>query len=113
MRIAFLGHNQPIHASNPSGGWLSRREADNLLREMAAERISQKRIRAFAPGTVFPRRELTTELPPMETAGCVYRCPSSPSWLMQHAEVSRTIRVNARLKRLELGFDKPRKAVTA
>jgi hypothetical protein len=113
MRIAFLGHNQPIHASNPSGGWLSRSEADQLIHDMAAERISQKRIRAFAPGTIFPRHEFPTELPPMETGGCVFRCPSNPGWLALHAEASRTIRVSARAKRLEMGFDKQRKEVYA
>jgi len=108
MRIAFLGHNQPIHASNPSGGWLSRRDADNLVRDMAAERLSQKRIRAFAPNSIFPRHELPSELPPIETAGCVFRCPTSPSWLMEHAEKSRAIKVGARLERLALGYDKPK-----
>jgi hypothetical protein len=108
IRVAFLGHSQPVNAARPSGGYISRSEAESLIRELTAERISQRCIRAFAPGSVFPRHEFSTQLPPMETGGCVFMCPTSPSWLMEHAEISRSIKVLARQKRIDLGYDKPK-----
>ncbi len=54
MRIAFLGHNQPVGGSvRPSGGYLAKDDADRLVQDLAAERISKKMIRAFAPGSAF------------------------------------------------------------
>jgi hypothetical protein len=54
VRVAFLGYDQPADASvRPAGGYISKSEADALVRTLAAEPISQKRIRAFPPGTAF------------------------------------------------------------
>jgi hypothetical protein len=55
MKIAFLGHTQDVHDLRPSGGYLTREDADRLVRELAAERVSKKKIRAFAPDSAFRR----------------------------------------------------------
>jgi hypothetical protein len=52
MQIAFLGHDQPIGGFvRPAGGYLAKDDADRLVDDLAAERISRKVIRAFAPGS--------------------------------------------------------------
>lgn len=50
-RVGFLAANQPIDAK-PSR-WIPKDEANTLVSDLLAERISQKLIRAFAPGSVF------------------------------------------------------------
>jgi len=72
VRVAFLGHSQPRDGSvRPSGGYISKSEAEALVRLLVAERISQKRIRAFEPGlyralspiSFMPQRLPSAELP--------------------------------------------------
>ncbi len=55
MLIAFLGHNQLPGASRPAGGFISRNDAEFLVAQLAVERLSQKCVRAFAPGSTFSR----------------------------------------------------------
>ncbi|HEY3972339.1 MAG TPA: hypothetical protein VGM18_04995 [Candidatus Sulfotelmatobacter sp.] len=55
MKVAFLDHTQLPGATKPSGGYLDRIDADRLVSELIAERISAKVIRAFAPGSSFRR----------------------------------------------------------
>lgn len=52
-KIAFLDHSQELHELRPKRGYLTRDEADRLVRELFAERITQKKIRAFSPETIF------------------------------------------------------------
>lgn len=81
MRVAFLGHNQALDGSiRPSGGYISKSEAEALVLSLAAERISQKRIRAFPPDSPFRvmRPELLGKrgkLPPREVGGCKFVPP--------------------------------------
>lgn len=55
MRIAVLGHDQLLNALHPSGGYISREDAELLVKNLAVERISQKAVRAFAPDSPFVR----------------------------------------------------------
>jgi hypothetical protein len=72
MRIAFLGHNQPTDGTvRPSGGYLSKEDADRLVQEMRVEKISNKVIRAFSPNSVFPA--LNPALNPASSSSSV-RC---------------------------------------
>lgn len=82
MRIAFLGHHQPTHGFlRPEGGYLSKEDAELLVNELAAERVSKKVIRAFAPGSSFRvmnrqicRNFIPDKLPPKEVANVKF-CP--------------------------------------
>jgi hypothetical protein len=51
MRVGFLAHYQPLN-SRPST-FLSKDVAELLVKRLAAERISQKLIRAVPPESVF------------------------------------------------------------
>lgn len=87
MRVAFLGHNQSLdEVRRPSGGHLTREDAEQLVRDFLAERISQKAIRAFAPGTSFRtilearsvyRFGIPGKLPPAEVENCKFVPPLS------------------------------------
>lgn len=44
----------------PAGGYLSKDDAELLVRELYAERISKKMIRAFAPDSPFRRLQSPT-----------------------------------------------------
>ena len=81
MRVAFLGHNQLPGAMRPLGGYLSPEDADRLVHELAAERLTKKIIRAFAPDSTFQalRRErcryIPVKLPPKEVANVRFSAP--------------------------------------
>jgi hypothetical protein len=81
VRVAFLGHQQPTDSSRPAGGYISKSEAEALVRLMAAERISQKRIRAFPPDTAFrciQPEMLRSPLPSSELPGIKFVGPRNP-----------------------------------
>ena len=80
MRVAFLGYNQPSDGSaRPSGGYISKSEAEVLVRALAAERLSQKCIRAFPPQSAFrvvnPVASLPSTLPAAEIPGLKFVRP--------------------------------------
>ena len=81
MRVAFLGHNQPLGSSLPAGGFLSKTVAELLVRNLAAERISQKEIRAFSPTSAFVAlqrercRYIPVKLPPKEVENVKFSPP--------------------------------------
>lgn len=85
MRIAFLGHDQPIGGFvRPAGGYLRKEDADRLIDELGAERISNKVIRAFAPGSAFRLLKPATrcriigdKLPPREIENVKFMAPKT------------------------------------
>ncbi len=81
MRVAFLGHDQSADAK-PTGGYISKSEAEALVRLLAAERISQKRIRAFPPETAFhcihPETPIGTIMGSGEIPGLRFVGPKNP-----------------------------------
>jgi len=64
--------------------------ADVMCTRMAAERISQSKIRLFSPDSLFPllkpvaesSRFVPGKLPPLEVANCKFIPP--PSWTASH-----------------------------
>lgn len=88
VRVAFLGHNQPLdRIIRPAGGYLSKDDAEGLVRDFLAERISQKAIRAFPPQSSFRilrpyLRTIPVKLPPVEVENCKFvppnTCPRPP-----------------------------------
>lgn len=81
MRIALLGHDQPPHALRPSGGYISREDADRLVDNLVVERISQKAVRAFAPdsplvrGRNFYRKFIPERLKSGNIGGVRFKAP--------------------------------------
>jgi hypothetical protein len=85
MKIAFLGHDQPIGGFvRPKGGYLAKDDADRLVQDLAAERISRKVIRAFAPGSALRIlkspgrcRIIGDKLPPREIENVKFIAPKT------------------------------------
>jgi hypothetical protein len=84
--VAVLSHHQP--AGSRTGTFVPRDVADELVRRLAAERISAKVIRMMPPDSVFlPALELfllsdgsavryiPSQLPPAEIATCKFIPP--------------------------------------
>jgi len=76
--IGFLAHNQPL-GSKPKT-FVAKDDAEVLVREMFAERISAKLIRAFPPDSAFRRLRPTRtsayiKLPPVEIENCRFVPP--------------------------------------
>jgi hypothetical protein len=102
--IGFLAHDQPIGVRAKT--FLSKEDADWLVAEMLAERISSKLIKAFAPESAF--RALATKyssrncrltgapgkLPAVDLPGLRFEQPKSQTqrsmaiirWHWQHTE---------------------------
>lgn len=123
MRIAFLGHDQPIGGFvRPAGGYLRKEDADRLIDELGAERISNKVIRAFAPGTAFKLLKPATrcriigeKAPPREIENVKFIPPKTANstgvrsrYLPRFREVYGDKQVALSL--LPLGFGKPGEA---
>lgn len=111
MRIAFLGHDQPLGV-RPAGGFLSKESAEMIVRNLGAERLSKKVIRAFPPDTAFHHLgPAPASASPISGSGeinnCRFRDPQDPTWQLEHGMPSRFLKTRARLMRLALGFDKP------
>jgi hypothetical protein len=80
MRVGFLAHHE-ILGSRPKT-FLEKDDAEQLVREMFAERLSAKVIRAFPPDSPFRRlhavvRILPAKLPPREIENCYFVPPAS------------------------------------
>lgn len=78
--IGFLAHNQPLGSKAKT--FVDKDDADLLVQEMFAERLSAKLIRAFAPDSAFRRLPATKlsrfiQLPPVEIENCKFVPPSS------------------------------------
>jgi len=97
--IGFLAHDQPL-GSKPKT-FIEKDDAETMVREMYAERISAKLIRAFAPDSPFrllrvgvaDRSKLT--LSSGEVSGTRYRTPSDPAWQELHGAASRSLRTRS------------------
>lgn len=85
MRVAVLGHNQPLNALHPSGGYISREDAELLVRDLVVERLSRKAVRAFAPdsplvrGRNFCRNFILDRLGAGEIGGVKFKAPPQKS----------------------------------
>jgi hypothetical protein len=78
--IGFLAHNQPLGSKAKT--FVDKDDADLLVREMFAERLSAKLIRAFPPDSLFRRLPATnlsrfTKLPPREIENCFFVPPTT------------------------------------
>jgi hypothetical protein len=110
VRVAFLGYDQPTDGYiRPAGGYISQSEAEALVRALAAERLSQKRIRAFPPNTVFfqfsPSRTFVEKLPPIEVGGCHFVSPVT--------EQTNIVRSRPRIPHLKQGWDWSQERISA
>jgi hypothetical protein len=97
MRVGFLAHDQD-RITRPKT-FISKDDADLLVANMAAERISSKLIRAFAPDSPFralcrPTCFVPTKLPAVDLPGLHFEQPKSQPqrsmalvrWHWQHSE---------------------------
>jgi hypothetical protein len=83
MSVSVLAHNQAL--GTPASTRVPADVAEELVRRLVCEKISQKLIRMLAPESVFraPRAEqpiaiancVPEKLPPREVSGCVFRGP--------------------------------------
>jgi hypothetical protein len=97
--IGFLAHNQPLGTKPKT--FVAKDDAEELVREMFAERVSSKLIRAFPPDSPFrllrvgveERSKLT--LGSGEASGTRYCQPSDPAWQELHGMASRSLRTRS------------------
>ena len=115
MRVGVLAHNQPLSAR--AGTHIASGVAEDLVRRLAAERVSRKVIRMFAPESVFlVKREtpianyIPEKLPPREVSGCRFRGPVSKK---PHSIFVRPVHVISRSKLRELNARKANGTATA
>jgi hypothetical protein len=112
-KITVVGENRQIKRS--AALTLVRRGAHEWVAFMVS--IKARPLREFNPHALpcrqAPKHYIPDTLPPMEVGNHRFQEPQSPSWQNDHAIPSRYLKTRARLMRLALGFDKPRKAVTA
>lgn len=80
--------------------------ADLLVSRLAAEKLSGKVIRRFAPDSVFYARQpfrsepqdlSKLSLAPVEVDGSRFRAPSNPAWQEAHAAAGRSLQTRAYL----------------
>jgi hypothetical protein len=76
--IGFLDYDQPLGSKAKT--FIDQGDADRLVLEMFAERISRKLIRAFPPDSPFRRLQPTKttnviKLPPREVENCYFVPP--------------------------------------
>jgi hypothetical protein len=101
MRVGFLAHDQSS-CTKPKT-FISKDDADLLVVEMVAEKISNKLIRAFPPDSPFRllrSRSEMSDLPKIsfgsgEISGTRYREPSDPAWQELHAMAARSLRTRS------------------
>jgi hypothetical protein len=102
--IGFLAHDQSRFTRPKT--FVSKDDADLLVAEMFAERISSKLIRAFAPDSPFRRLQLSTprthSLPEkiptaVEMGGVHFQLPIDPMWREQHLMATRSLQTRAML----------------
>jgi hypothetical protein len=95
MRVGYLAHGQPL--GTKARTFLSREDADFLVAQLIAERISQKLIRALPPNSF---RSLSAAPPPKklrsgEIGNCRYFPPSGAGWQETHGQAIRSVQVRA------------------
>jgi hypothetical protein len=109
-KITVVGENRQIKRS--AALTLVRRGAHEWVAFMVS--IRARPLREFNPHALpcrqAPKHYIPEELPPMETGGAIFRTPEAESWIEEHMPPTRFLKRRARLMRLALGFDKPRKA---
>ena len=98
--IGFLAHDQSRFTKPKT--FVSKDDADLLVAEMVAERISNKLIRAFAPDSPFRRLNLTpraSDLPKISLAaemdGVWFQLPGDSMWREQHLRARRSLQTRA------------------
>jgi hypothetical protein len=102
--IGFLAHDQSLFIKPKT--FVSKDDADWLVDELVAERISSKLIRAFAPDSPFRRLQLsaprTRSLPEKislaaEMDGVRFQLPTDPKWREEHLMATRSLQTRAHL----------------
>ena len=96
MRVGFLGLGQD-RGERPAGGYLRKEDADRLVAELAAERITQKLIRALPPNSFRSLSVVSTpkKLTGGEIGNCRYFPPSGFNWQNSHGRAIRSVQVRA------------------
>ena len=95
--IGFLAHDQPLGSKAKT--FLDKEDAETLVREMFAERISAKLIRAFPPDSPFrllriqDRTKLT--FGSGEVSGTRFQAPRDPAWQELHGAAARSLRTRS------------------
>lgn len=100
--IGFLAYDQPTDRSvRPAGGYLRKEDADQLVAQLVAERITQKLIRALPPNSSIraevpiTRCRSRKKLPAVESGGSRFFPPSDPAWLEIHLAATKSLQIRA------------------
>jgi hypothetical protein len=95
--IGFLAHDQPLGTKPKT--FIARDDADQLLREMFAERISAKLIRAFPPDSPFRRLRVQDRtkitFSSGEVSGTRFQAPRDPAWQENHRAAIRSLQTRS------------------
>jgi hypothetical protein len=100
--VGFLAHDQSPFTKAKT--FVSKDDADWLVTKMAAERISSKLIRAFAPDSPFRLLNLTPREPQpskmsiaAEMDGVRFQLPMDSMWREEHLMATRSLQTRAML----------------
>jgi hypothetical protein len=96
--VGFLACHQDL--STKPKTFLSKEDADLLVAEMAAERISNKLIRAFPPHSSFRTLKPSSFIPlgrisSAEPSGLRFQLPTDPAWREQHGMATHSLQTRA------------------
>ena len=93
QRVGILDHRQPSEAKPRT--FVKKEIASLLVARMAAEQISQRVIRMFAPDSIYPVLKrpqsrfgyIPAKMPPREVPGVWFQKPQSDRWKIEHAPI--------------------------
>jgi len=93
QRVGILDHRQSSEAKPRT--FVKKEIASLLVARMAAEQISQRVIRMFAPDSIYPVLKrpqsrfgyVPAKMPPREVPGVWFQKPQSDRWKIEHAPI--------------------------